>query len=125
MIAPEAEVILAWHRALNAGDVETLLNLSTDDVEVGGPRGSGSGAGLLRDWVARAQIEMEPLRWFAGSEPGLLVVEQSARWPSVDGANVEPQIVASVFRVRDGRVAAVLRYPDLATASSAAGISVA
>ena len=42
--------------ALNAGNVERVIALSTADVEVGGPRGAGRGADLLRDWVARAGI---------------------------------------------------------------------
>jgi hypothetical protein len=113
-------VLDEWHAALNAGDVDRLASLSTADIEVGGPRGSGRGADLLRDWVARAGITLEPRRVYG--RDGTLVVEQSAQWRSVDGQLTPPQTVASVFRVRDGLVAAVLRYDDVAAALQAAGL---
>jgi hypothetical protein len=113
-------VLDEWHAALNASDVDRLASLSTSDIEVGGPRGSGRGADLLRDWVARAGITLEPRRVYA--RDGTLVVEQRAQWRSVDGQLTPPQTVASVFRVRDGLVAAVLRYDDVAAALQAAGL---
>jgi hypothetical protein len=113
------EIVLAWHAALNAGDVERLVSLSTPDVEVGGPRGSGTGVDLLRDWVARARIQLEPLSWQLMH--GAVVVEQSARWQTADGELTEPQVAASVFRVSAGKVASVIRHADLATALEAAG----
>src|SRR5437588_143819 len=119
-----AEVVRAWHAALNAGDVERLLSLSQPDVEVGGPRGSGRGADVLRDWVARAGVRLQPARVFARGD--VVVVEQSARWPSEPGAEPgESQMVASLFRVRDGRVASVIRHADLAAAIEAAGVDAA
>ena len=113
-------VVDDWHTALNAGDVERLVGLSTADVEVGGPRGSGRGADLLRDWVARAGITLEPRRRYG--RDGTFVVEQTAQWRSADGQLTPPQTVASVFRIRDGLVAAVLRYDDVAAALQAAGL---
>jgi hypothetical protein len=38
-----SEVVLAWHAALNAGGIDRLLALSSEDVEVGGPRGVSRG----------------------------------------------------------------------------------
>jgi hypothetical protein len=116
-------VIDDWHAALNAGDVDRLVDLSKLDVEVGGPRGSGRGADLLRDWVARAGITLEPRRRYG--RDGTFVVEQTAQWRSTDGQLTPPQTVASVFRIRDGLVAAVLRYDDVATALRAAGLDAA
>src|SRR5437016_9877677 len=101
------ESVLAWHAALNSADVERMLSLSTDDVEVGEPRGSGHGADVLRDWVARAGVHLESGRVFARGE--VVVVEQSARWPSPDGKLADP--VASVFRVQNGLVSSTVRYP--------------
>ncbi|HEV7664437.1 MAG TPA: nuclear transport factor 2 family protein [Chloroflexota bacterium] len=113
--------VLAWHAALNAGDVARLLSLSTEDVEVGGPRGSGRGAALLRDWVARAGIQLLPQNVIGTDET--LVVEQSACWLDSSGTLTEPQMVASVFHVVGGQVASVLRYGDTADALSAAGLA--
>lgn len=70
---------------------------------------------------ARAGIHLEPRRVF--NRAGTVVVEQSARWRSAEsGELTEPQGVASVFLVRYGRVASVVRHPDLATALTAAGL---
>jgi len=121
MTAP-VETVFAWHAALNDGNVERLLSLSTDDVEVGGPRGSGHGADLLRDWVARASVHLEPRRVFCRAD--VVVVEQAARWPSTDGRLADPRNVASIFVVKDGRVSSVLRRPDLASALKAAGLNI-
>jgi hypothetical protein len=91
--------------------------LSTPDIEVGGPRGSASGAEVLRDWAERAHIQMAPGRqeWRAD---GSLAVEQTARWLAESGELTEAQTVASAFRVVNGRVASVIRYPDLEAALS-------
>src|SRR5438105_10833753 len=118
--ASDVETVLAWHAALNAADLERLLALSAPDIEVGGPRGSGTGVDLLRDWVARARIRLEPLGWQA--RDGVVVVEQTAQWQQPDGPLTEPQHVASVFRVRDGKLSSVLRYDNLASALRAAGL---
>ena len=150
MTTKPIETVLAWHAALNEADVERLLSLSTADIEVGGPRGSGHGADLLRDWVNRAAVRLEPRRIFcrAGAEvvvveqeartaahleprripcraeAKVVVVEQSARWPSANGHLADPQIVASVFRVADGLVASVIRHPDLPSALAAADLNI-
>lgn len=114
--SPETRTVLAWHDALNSGDVERLLALSHPDVEVGGPRGSAHGARILREWVDRADIRLEPGRTF--DEAGTVVVEQGAEWRSADPGNV--QTVASVFLVSDGLVTSVVRYQELASALRAA-----
>ena len=122
MTSAAVETVLAWHAALNESDADRLLTLSTDDVEVGGPRGAGHGADVLRDWLGRAGVRLEPRRIFWRAI--LVVVEQSARWPSVEGHLADPQVVASVFRVADGRVSSVIRHPDLAAALHAAGLNI-
>ena len=113
---PETQTVNAWHDALNSGDVERLIALSHPDVEVGGPRGSGHGAQILREWVDRANVHLEPLRTFHEAET--VVVEQEAEWQTVEPG--DRQTVASVFLVRNGLVTSVVRYPDLASALRAA-----
>ena len=117
-IHPEIQTVIAWHDALNYGDVESLVALSHPDVEVGGPRGSAHGAQILREWVDRADIRLEPGRTF--HEAGTVVVEQGAQWQSADPDNV--QTLASVFMLIDGLVTSVVRYPDLASALRAANL---
>jgi hypothetical protein len=119
--APEVRVVEEWHEALNAGDVERLVALSHPDVGVGGPRGTGRGAGLLREWVARANIRLEPRRVFQREET--LVVEEEAEWRSPEtGEVIGASTVGSVFVVRGGRVASIVRCDDLAGALDAAGL---
>lgn len=121
MSAPEVTIVAAWHEALNAGDIDRVVALSSEDVEVGGPRGSGQGAQLLREWVSRAGIHLDVRRVF--QRAGLVVVEESAQWRSTEaGQATGSQIVATVFRVDDGRVRRVARYPDVASALQAAGL---
>jgi ketosteroid isomerase-like protein len=115
------ETVRAWHEAVNRGDVDALIALSDDEIEVGGPRGSARGSAVLRDWLERAGIQLEPRRWFAS--PGELVVEQVATWRSADGAVADPEILASSFTVEDGRVMRTVRYGSLEEALAAAGLS--
>ena len=117
MTAPEIRIVRDWHEALNAGDADRLVALSHPDVEVGGPRGSGHGTDLLREWVARAGIRIEPRRTFHRAET--VVVEGEARWGEAETGG---QTVGSIFVVRDGQVSRVVRYPALASALLAAGL---
>jgi limonene-1,2-epoxide hydrolase len=117
-VPEEVEVVLAWHAALNAGDADRLVALSTADVEVGGPRGAGQGADLLREWVERARIQLEPVRWQA--QGARVVVEQRASWQTSDGQLSEPQVVASVFGVQAGKVSSVIRHADFEAVLEAA-----
>jgi ketosteroid isomerase-like protein len=114
-ISPEIETVTAWHEALNSGDVESLLDLSHPDVEMGGPRGTVCGAQTLEEWVDRAKIRLEPERAF--HEKDTVVAEQRAEWQA--GGQ---QTVASIFVVRDGLVRSVVRYPGLAEALRAANL---
>ena len=75
----ETQTVAAWHEALNSGDVERLIGLSHPDIEVGGPRGSGHGAQILREWVDRANVHLEPQRVFQRADT---VVVQDAYHPT-------------------------------------------
>jgi hypothetical protein len=58
---------------------------------------------------------------------GTVVVEQDASWP-IPGSSSEPgepQVVASVFVVTNGRVSRVARHADLASALAAGDLTVA
>ncbi len=121
MTTPEVRIIVAWHEALNGGDVENLVELSHPEIEVGGPRGTGRGVQLLREWVAQAGIHLEHRRVFHREET--VVVEQEAGWRSSETGELSgSQHVASIFVVRDGLVTRVSRYPDLAEAFRAADL---
>ena len=112
-------IVTAWHEALNSGDADRLVGLSHPEVEMHGPRGTVSGAGVLRGWMARANIRLEPRRLFQSGDT--VVVEEDARWISPEtGEVVGGGVVASVFVVRGGRVVGVSRHDGLRDALEAA-----
>jgi ketosteroid isomerase-like protein len=114
----EIQTVAAWHEALNSGDVERLLKLSHPDIEVGGPRGTAHGTQILREWVDRANIQLEPRRNFQKADT--VIVEQEAEWQSAEPGG--RQTVASVFVVRDGLVMSVVRYSGLPEALGAVNL---
>jgi ketosteroid isomerase-like protein len=119
--ALEINAVRACHEALNSGDAEGLVKLSHPEIEVGGPRRTGHGTQLLREWVGRANIRLEPRRVFHQGDT--VVVEQRAEWHATDTEQVTgSQVVSSIFVVRDGQITCVVRYPDLAVALEAANI---
>ena len=118
------DLIEEWHAAVNAGDGAAAGTLCTDDVQVGGPRGGGSGRDLLVDWVGHAGVRLEARRWFCGRSGA--VVEQDARW--VAGTTGEPGApvrLATRFAVDGGRISRVLRHTALADALADAGLTTA
>jgi ketosteroid isomerase-like protein len=121
-MSSDVDVVTAWHDALNDGDADRLSSLVTEDVEVGGPRGSGRGADLLREWVDRADIQLIPARTFHRGDT--VVVEQRAAWRNPETGDFgEPSTVASVFTIRGDHIQSVMRYEDLTAALDAGGLS--
>ncbi len=111
----EVRIVETWHEALNEGDVDRLVALSHPNIELGGPRGTGRGSQLLREWVARANVRLEPRRIFHQADT--VAVEQEAVWRSPNtGQVIGSHTVASVFVLHDGRITSLLRYDDLAEA---------
>ena len=121
MSIPEVEAVLAWHEALNAGDAERLAALSHPEVEIGGPRGSARGRQVLKDWVGRANVRLEPLRPF--QRGGTVVVEEAATWRDAqNGEKIGETTVATVFALDGGLVSGVFRHDDLEGALRSAGL---
>lgn len=112
----EISTVLAWHDALNTGDVDNLLEVSSDDVELSGPQGASQGTAALREWAADAEVRLEPGRTFV--HHGVVVVEEKAAWAGGGGSTV-----ASAFRVVGHEVVSVFRHADLDEALTATGLS--
>ena len=112
MTTSELATVLAWHDALNAADIDTLLSLSSDDIEIGDAAGAGQGHAALRDWAQALDVKVEPGRIYVND--GVVVVEQQT--VSVTG---EPGTGASAFRVVHDHVTSVFRHDDLAAALAA------
>lgn len=104
--------MLAWHDALNARDIDTLLELSSDDIEIGDTHGAAQGHAALRDWARALDVNAEPGRLYI--RDGVVVVEQ--RITSVTG---ETGTAASAFRVVHDKVTSMFRHADLPSALAA------
>ena len=121
MTGPDLDYVLAWHEALNAGDAERVASLAHPEVEIGGPRGSARGRQVLKDWVGRANVRLEPLRSFRRG--GTVVVEEAATWHDPQtGETTGAATVATVFELDGGLVAGIFRYDGLEDALQHAGL---
>jgi hypothetical protein len=107
MTVSEIATVLAWHDALNTRDVETLVDLSTGDIDIGDAQGAVQGHKALRDWASTSGFAAEPGRLYV--RDGVVVVEQQ----------VGDQAIASAFRVVHDKVTSVYRHTDLASALAA------
>jgi hypothetical protein len=113
----------AWQAAANAQDAQRLVELSAPDIEVIGPRGSGFGHHLLREWLARAGLSLTTQRAFARGQA--VALEQVGVWRDLaTGAVTGEKTLASTFRANDQQqVASFGRYDNLAEALAAAGLN--
>ena len=114
-------LVQAWQEAANRLNVDRLLELSDTNIEVVGPRGSGFGHQVLRDWLARAGLRLQTLGTFV--DGNIVVVEQHGVWRSLETWEVTGEkIVASVFHVDDRHIVRFARYDNLNAALEAAGL---
>jgi hypothetical protein len=114
-------VVGEWQDAANRKDADRLVELSAPDIEVVGPRGSGHGSGLLRDWLERAGLQVQPHRVF--TRAAAVVVEQDAVWQDPDGRPAGAARIASTFEVQGGVVTRFARHDTLDDALAAAGLT--
>ncbi|MEU4562704.1 hypothetical protein AB0F72_30370 [Actinoplanes sp. NPDC023936] len=117
-------LINAWHDAVNNRDLAAAEATVTDPVEVSGPRGTSTiTAQDFADWIIRSGIRLRPLSAHPVDEV-TVVIEQEATWPDnadADAAATPPTPVATLFKVRDGRLATIRRFDSLADALHAPG----
>jgi ketosteroid isomerase-like protein len=107
MTTSEIATVLAWHDALNASDIDTLVALSSDDIEVGDAHGAAQGHAALREWATAHARKADVGRTYV--HDGVVVVEQ----------NIANGTVASAFRVVHDHVTSVFRHDDLVAALAA------
>jgi hypothetical protein len=105
MTTSEIATVLAWHDALNEQDFDTLIGVSSDDIEFGDADGAGQGHDALLEWASSLDVTATvPGRMYV--HDGVVVAEED------DGK-------ASAFRVVHDHVTSVFRHPDLASALAA------
>lgn len=118
MSTSEIATVLAWHDALNSSDIDTLLALSSDDIEIGNPQGATQGLAALREWASGAGITLVPGKMYYFD--GVVVVEQQITSASNPD---DTRAVASAFRVVDDQVTSVFRHDDLESALAATDLT--
>ncbi len=98
-----------WHESVNTSDLDRCARSVGNPIVVLGPKGAGaiSPAEFVK-WVKRSRITLRPTSWHPISDQ-LMVVEQDATWPEAP----TPVHVATLFRVKEGKVTAALRLPNL------------
>lgn len=111
MTTSEIATVLAWHDALNSADIETLVGLSSDDIDVGDAHGAAQGHQALRNWAGSLTTNAELGRMFV--HDGIVVVEQTITGPGAVTTG------ASAFRVVRDHVTSVFRHEDLGAALTA------
>ena len=114
MSTSEIATVLAWHDALSAGDLDTLVSLSSDDIEIGDAHGAAQGHAALREWAGRSHAAIEVGRIYY--HDGVVVVEEQLT-STTDPSDVRN--TASAFRVVRDHVTAAFRHDDLTTALAA------
>lgn len=111
MTTSELATVLAWHDALNAADLDTLVELSSDDVDVSDAHGAVQGHDALRRWAETSGFTAEPGRMYV--HDGVVVVEQRT------GSST----IASAFRVVHDKVTSVYRHDSLQDALAATDLT--
>ncbi len=114
MTTSEIATVLAWHDALNTADLDTLVALSSDDIEVGDKHGAGQGHDALRRWAGSVATTAEVGKIYV--HDGVVVAELTIRGPDASGGG---STAAAAFRVVHDHVTSVFRHDDLASALSA------
>ena len=118
MTTSEIATVLAWHDALNASDIDTLVALSSDDIEVGDAHGAAQGHDALREWASTHPRKVEVGRMYV--HDGVVVVEEKVGSPDEPSADAT---FASAFRVVHDHVTSVFRHADLAAALAATDLT--
>lgn len=111
MSTSEIATVLAWHDALNEKDVDTLIDLSTDDIEIGESSRAAQGLEALREWAQGVTDAVTVGRMYVNE--GTVVFEQT----------VGDQTFASAFRVVHDKVSSVFRHDSLAAALAATDLT--
>ncbi|BBX10353.1 MULTISPECIES: nuclear transport factor 2 family protein [Mycolicibacterium] len=118
MSTSEIATVLAWHDALSTSDLDTLISLSSDDIEIGDADGAAQGHAALSEWAQRvaANVEVGQIYYRDG-----VVVVQERLTSNTDPTDV--RTTASAFRVVHDHVTSVFRHDDLAAALAATEMS--
>lgn len=118
MSTSEIATVLAWHDALSTADIDTLVSLSSDDIEIGDAHGAAQGHAALREWALRSDADIEVGDIYY--RDGVVVVEERIASKSDPD---DLTTAASAFRVVRDHVTSAFRHDDLSSALAATDLT--
>lgn len=119
MSTSEYATVLAWQDALSSGDADTLIKLSSDDIEISSAVGGAQGLVALLDWTAETHTTMTIDQAYVS---GSIVVTTGTATGSLTGSAADTVTLAAAFRVVHDQVVSVFIHPDLDSALRATGL---
>jgi len=118
MSTSEIATVLAWHDALSTADIDTLVSLSSDDIEIGDAHGAAQGHAALREWARRSDADIEVGDIYY--RDGVVVVEERI---ASKGDPDDVTTAASAFRVVRDHVTSAFRHDALPSALAATDLT--
>lgn len=120
-MSAELEIVKTFHEEFNTGRRDEVMAMAADDISIGGGRGQGDGAALLREWVGRATTTMAPLRWFQKDD--IVVVEERIEWRAGrDDRVTDSTVWGLAFTLAEGKIVAIARYANIGEAVTSSGL---
>jgi ketosteroid isomerase-like protein len=125
MAAQPLDVVRSYIAALNAGDVERMLELADEHIEFVTPRGSMTGHDALRGFMQRQSFGtayvVVPRAFYGRGD--VIVMDALNEMRYVDSGELAESFEdGPVFTVRNGRVARLDIGGDLAAGLGATGL---
>lgn len=120
MSTSQYATVLAWQDALNSGDSDTLIALSTDSIEISSADGGSQGLLALLDWAAESNTTVTLEQAYVSG--AVVVTAGEAAGSLAGGAAGERRQLAIAFRVAADQVVSVFIHPDLQSALQATGL---
>ena len=108
MSTSEIATVLAWHDAVNDNDVETLLELSSDDIVLPtDDDDEDQGLDELREWATTSGVTLTPGRMYVHG--GIVVVEGFNDVIGLDNLGV-PAVAIMSNKITEPQVAKITRF---------------
>ncbi|WP_024793572.1 nuclear transport factor 2 family protein [Tomitella biformata] len=120
MSTSEYATVLAWQDALNDGDSDTLVELSSDGIEISSAEGGSQGLVALLDWAAESNTTVSLEHAYVSG--AVVVTSGEAAGSLAGGPDTDRRPLAIAFRVDNDQVVSVFIHPDVETALTATGL---
>lgn len=110
-----------WIEMCNDQDVERLSEITSEELEVHGPKGTATiDKTGLAEWMERANMKLETFEHYARDNK--VVMGQHGKWMNEDGTVKGEQDVYTVLVFNKEKVGALGRYDDKEQAFDVTGL---